>query len=135
MVLRAHRERREAESTTLGVPLSDRDLIFAHADGTPFNPSNVTHAFTALARRAGLHGTRLHDLRHTHASLLLRQGVHLKVVQERLGHASIAITGDIYSHVLPGLQEDAALRLDLQLAPERPAPVSPVVSKMLADST
>jgi integrase len=63
-----------------------------------------------LARSVGLQGIRLHDARHTHASLLLKQGVHPKVVQERLGHASIAITLDTYSHVAPGLQEAAALK-------------------------
>ena len=59
-----------------------------------------------------MHGIRLHDARHTHASLLLKQGVHPKIVQERLGHASIQITLDTYSHVAPGLQQAAANRFD-----------------------
>ena len=73
-----------------------------------------------LGSRYGLQGTRLHDARHTHASLLLRQGVHPKIVSERLGHASISITLDTYSHVLPGLQEAAALRFDAEVAAREP---------------
>ena len=60
-------------------------------------------------------GTRFHDLRHTHATQLLKEGVHPKVAQERLGHATIAVTLDLYSHVMPGMQEDAALRVDTAL--------------------
>ena len=63
-------------------------------------------------RRAGFTGLRLHELRHTHASQLLKEGVHPKVVSERLGHATVAITLDTYSHVLPGIQRDAAERID-----------------------
>jgi len=63
-------------------------------------------------KRIGLEGIRLHDARHTHASLMLKQGVHPKIVQERLGHSTIAITLDKYSHVMPGLQEAAATRFD-----------------------
>ena len=62
--------------------------------------------------RAGLEGYRLHDTRHAHASLMLRQGVHPKIVQERLGHAKVGTTLDIYSHVTHGLQEAAALRFE-----------------------
>jgi len=65
-----------------------------------------------LVKRAGLEGIRLHDARHTHASLMLKQGIHPKIVQERLGHSTIAITLDTYSHVAPGLQEAAANRFD-----------------------
>lgn len=65
-----------------------------------------------LAARAGLKVIRFHDARHSHASLMLKQGTHPKIVQERLGHSSIAITLDTYSHVAPGLQEAAANRFD-----------------------
>jgi integrase len=85
------------------------DLLgFTRSDGRPLDPDKVTHAFSEAARAAGLSGVRFHDLRHTHASLLLAQGTHPKIVSERLGHASITITLDTYSHVLPGLQEEAA---------------------------
>ena len=70
-----------------------------------------------LVKRAGLEGIRLHDARHTHASLMLKQGIHPKIVQERLGHSTIAITLDTYSHVTPGLQEAAANRFDDVLLP------------------
>lgn len=84
------------------------EFVFHRADGTPLRPHTVTQAFRRAAVRAGLDGLRLHDLRHTHASLMLARGVHLKVVSERLGHSSIGITGDIYSHVLPSVQREAA---------------------------
>ncbi len=73
---------------------------------------SITHAWVKLTRRAGFDGVRLHDARNTHASLILKQGVHPSVVQERLGHASIQITLDNYSHVAPGLQEAAAKGFD-----------------------
>ena len=86
----------------------DVDLVFCHEDGRPLLPNSVSHAWTNLANRVGLKGIRLHDARHTHASLMLKQGIHPKIVQERLGHASIQITLDTYSHVAPGLQQAAA---------------------------
>ena len=70
-------------------------------------------------KHAGLKHFRLHDGRHTHASLMLKQGAHPKIVQERLGHASIQITLDTYSHVAPGLQEAAADRFDKMVSPKR----------------
>ncbi|OGO07803.1 MAG: integrase [Chloroflexi bacterium RBG_13_57_8] len=71
-----------------------------------------------LVRRSGLSGIRLHDARHTHASLMLKQGIHPKIVQERLGHSSIQITLDTYSHVAPGLQEAAANKFDDIIIPK-----------------
>ena len=90
-------------------------LIFCRGDGTPLRPGTVSKAFSQLTKKAGLQGIRLHDLRHTHASLLLGEGVHLKVVSERLGHSGIAITADLYSHVMPGLQREAAMQLDKRM--------------------
>ena len=84
----------------------------------------MSHAFRKSSRRAGIKGVRLHDLRHTHATLMLAQGIHPKIVQERLGHASIQLTLDTYSHVLPGLQEAAALRFDEALD-EKPLAATP----------
>ena len=72
----------------------------------------MSHAWTKLVRKVGLEGIRFHDCRHSHPSLLLKQGVHPKIVQERLGHASIQVTLDTYSHVVPGLQEAAANGFD-----------------------
>ena len=72
------------------------------------HPSRVSEHFNRLVKRSGLPRIRLHDLRHTHATIALAGGIHPKIVQERLGHASIAITLDLYSHVAPGMQQDAA---------------------------
>jgi len=96
----------------LGKTLVDSDLIFSHLDNSPLRPNTISRAWTTTAIRAGLPPIRFHDARHSHASLMLKQGVHPKVVQERLGHSSIAVTLDIYSHVTPGLQEQAAKRFD-----------------------
>lgn len=112
VALREHRARVKQEKEVLGVPLKPEALVFAHPNGSPMLPSTVSHAFTRIARKAGLQGLRLHDLRHTHASLMLRQGVHPKIIQERLGHATISTTMDIYSHVLPGMQQEAAKKFD-----------------------
>ena len=79
-------------------------------------PRAVSAAFKRLVLRAGLEGYRFHDTRHAHATLMLRQGVHPKIVQERLGHAKVGTTLDIYSHVTPGLQQAAALRFEEGLA-------------------
>ena len=112
LVLRQHKAEQETQRALLGKPLTDGDFVFAHPDGTPLDPSTVSHAFNKIMRKAGLPNIRLHDLRHTHASLLLQAGVHPKIVQERLGHSSIRVTLDTYSHVIGGLQEVAAQLFD-----------------------
>lgn len=112
IVLREHREQQEKMRQALGLALTEDDLVFCRVDGKPLLPNSISHAWTKLANRTGLKGIRLHDARHTHASLMLKQGIHPKVVQERLGHASIQITLDTYSHVAPGLQQAAANRFD-----------------------
>jgi len=112
IVLREHREQQEKIRQSLGLTLTDDDLIFCQIDGKPLLPDSITHAWMKLARRTGLKSIRLHDARHSHASLMLKQGVHPKIVQERLGHSSIQITLDTYSHVAPGLQQAAANRFD-----------------------
>ena len=119
LVLREHKGKREVERAMLGIRLADDDLIFGQLDGRPLLPDTVTHAWIKLVRQIGLSGVRLHDARHSHASLMLKQGTHPKIVQERLGHASIQITLDTYSHVTPGLQEAAADRFDKMVSPKR----------------
>jgi integrase len=89
----------------------DWDPVFAEPDGAPHLPMRITSAFRRLARRLPLPVIRLHDLRHTHASLLLQAGVSIKVVSERLGHRTIALTMDTYTHVMPAMDRDAADRL------------------------
>ncbi len=93
------------------------DLVFVNTVGGPLHPSNVVRAsFLPLLERAKLPRIRFHDLRHSAATLLLAAGEHPKVVQERLGHSSIAITLDTYSHVLPSMQRAAADKIDALLA-------------------
>lgn len=104
---------------TVGIGLREDDLVFSDLEGKPFRPDSVTHAWVKLVRRIGLKGIRLHDARHTHASLMLKQGVHPRIVQERLGHASIQMTLDTYSHVALGLQEAAAAGFDKMVSPRR----------------
>jgi integrase len=108
--LRRYREQRE-----LAGPTRPEGLAVTCGDGHPWRPDEFTRAFARAVRRAGLGPMRFHDLRHTHATLLLRQGVHPKIVSERLGHSTVGITLDTYSHVLPGMQEEAARKLDLAL--------------------
>ena len=99
----------------MGVEVKGDDLVFSQLDGKPLRPNTITRAWTTLTRKAGVKAIRLHDARHTHASLMLKQGIHPKIVQERLGHASIQMTLDIYSHVTPGLQQAAAEGFDRML--------------------
>jgi integrase len=120
IVLREHWEAQQKLRESLGLlPFTDDDLIFCQFDGRPYLPDSITHAWHKLALRCGLKGVRLHDARHTHASLMLKQGIHPKIVQERLGHSSIQITLDTYSHVTPGLQEAAANKFDDIVMPKR----------------
>ncbi len=112
LLLREHRANQELEKKLLGHMLMLDDLVFCYPDGTPLPPNSVTKAFHKLAKSLGMSRIRLHDLRHTHATIMLSQGVHPKVVSERLGHSSVAITLDTYSHVLPGIQAAAAQRFD-----------------------
>jgi len=108
LTLKEHKEKHILERAMLGVPLKDDDLVFSTLEGKPLRPNTISRAWTLLAARAGVKVIRFHNARHTHASLLLKQGVHPKIVQERLGHSSIQITLDTYSHVSPGLQKAAA---------------------------
>lgn len=117
--LKAWRKRQAQEKLLMGEAYQDNGLVFCKEDGTPLDPREFTKRFQRLLEKAGLPKVRLHDLRHTHASLLLARGVHPKVVQERLGHSSITITLDLYSHLAPGLQEAAAATLNGLLKKEK----------------
>lgn len=92
----------------------DSGLVVCRPDGTPWPPDQLSAEFHIFARRNGF-TIRFHDLRHTHASNLLRDGVPVNVVSQRLGHAEPAITLNVYSHVLPGMQEEAAAKIDLMM--------------------
>ncbi len=108
--LRDHRRAQAAERLVLGPAYADRGLVFCREDGEPIHPEQLSRLFRRHVAAVGLPPIRLHDLRHTHASLLTAAGVHPKVVQERLGRHSSAFTMDTYAHVGAGLQAQAAAR-------------------------
>lgn len=118
-VLRTHKAHQNAQRLKLGPAYGNLGLVCSHDDGTPWRPSTITNAFKNVVRKIGLPFVSFHDLRHTHASILLAEGIHPKVVQERLGHSTIKLTMDTYSHVMPTLQREAADRLNCTLAPNR----------------
>jgi len=112
-VLRLHRDQRDGMRQTIGMPkTTDSDLVFAHLDGKPYLPNSITHAWIKLVRSCGLSGIRFHDARHTHCSLLLKGGVPLKVIQARVGHTNFGITANIYAHLSPNMQREAANSFD-----------------------
>lgn len=115
-VLRTHRKQQIERRLSLGEGYADGDLVFATIDGQPEPPYRVSQTFRRLVQRLKLGPLRFHDLRHTAATLMLRGGVHPKIVSDRLGHSTIAITLDTYSHVLPDMQRDAAAALARVLA-------------------
>ncbi len=107
-VLRSWRVTQAGERSTWGSAWQDSGLMFTREDGSQLHPDTVTTVFEQLHRKAGLPPIRLHDLRHTAASLALAAGVPLKVVSEQLGHSSLAITADTYTSVLPAVAHAAA---------------------------
>jgi integrase len=112
-VLKKHRTRQRGEMKLLNGHYEDQGLVFATERGTLINPTNLRErSLVALLKKAGLPSIRFHDLRHTCATLLLSRNVNPKIVSEMLGHASIAITLDTYSHVLPNMQDGAAKALE-----------------------
>lgn len=106
--LQRHRSRQREMFLRLGVTASTSDRVFTNEIGDPIRPDSVGQAFGRLAKAAGVPAIRLHDLRHTHASHLLMAGINVKVVSERLGHASVSFTLDTDAHVMPGQQAEAA---------------------------
>lgn len=110
--LQDHRAQAEREASVRGLTVGPDDLVFTSTTGTPLEPRNVNRMFSELVRSAGLRHVRLHDLRHTCASLLLAQGVSPRVVIDTLGHSAIAVTMNTYGHVMPLMQRDAADRMN-----------------------
>jgi integrase len=117
--LRAHRIQRAQELLRLGQRLSDDDLVIGHADGSMMSPIYISQLWARKISNTRLARLRFHDLRHAHATHLLANGVHPKVASERLGHSRVGITLDLYSHVIPGMQEDAAAMVDRALSAAR----------------
>jgi integrase len=118
-ILGEHRDRQRFQRQAAGEAWNDHDLIVSTAIGTPVNPNNVTRSYDRLVILSGVPRIRVHDLRHTAATMLLRAGVAPKIVSERLGHATVAITLDTYSHVLPDMQDVAATAMSAMLASAR----------------
>ena len=112
LLLKEHFKSQKMEDTVFGKRKGDSDLVFCTSKGGPLRPNTVTRAWTMVIKKCGVKRIRLHDARHTYASLMLLAGTNLKVVSERLGHSGIDVTADIYSHVMPGLDEEAARKFD-----------------------
>ena len=130
-LLHGVRGEQTARKADVGVLWHEGSYVFTRPDGRPVIPDEISKGFKKIVRRTGLPDQTFHGLRHAHATLLLEAGVNLKVVSERLGHSNIGITADIYSHVLPTIQERAARVFDeLWNAPVLPTdlPTKPVTS-------
>ena len=122
-LLASWKQWQRAEQAAVGI--DSAGWMFTDGTGQPIHPHAISQAFERIARRAGVPVIRLHDLRHTHGTLLIKAGVPVKVVSERLGHATPAFTIDTYQHVLPGMQADAAHVFEQLIAAELPpAPTS-----------
>ena len=113
--LRRHQTRQKQDRLFVGPAWHETGLVFTTAVGTVLHPRNVARDFQSALRRSGLRPIRLHDLRHTAATLALSGGSNPKQVQEMLGHASVAITLDVYSHVTEQMHAEAAQRIGRQL--------------------
>ena len=107
-VLRAHIGNQLLQRMEFGDVYQDIGLVFPGPLGEPLNPMKLIRAFQSVAKQQGHHQARLHDLRHFHASVMLQNGASLLLVGKRPGHASISTTGDVYGHLLPGWQKEAA---------------------------
>jgi integrase len=107
-VLKTHRSDQRRVSLELGVPIEAGQYVLTRPEGGPVHPQTYSATFERIVRDSGLPKIRLHDLRHTWATLALSLGTHPKVVSDQLGHSSIAVTMDTYSHVMPGIQRSAS---------------------------
>lgn len=113
--LKEHRAHQDEVRIKAGEKWSEQGIVFCNLDGGHMNPERMVTVFHKLLADAGLPDMRFHDLRHSAATILLVAGVHPKVVQERMGHTTIALTMDIYSHVLPSMQQEVAEKIDEML--------------------
>ena len=113
--LKAHRTTQLEHRLEMGEEWQDWDLVFCGPLGQPITDRAVRGPFHRMLAKIGLPPIRLHDLRHSAATLLLSQGVHPRIVQDLLGHSTISLTLDVYSHMLPNLQKEAADKMDAVL--------------------
>ncbi len=116
--LKTNKKKQSKMQLRLGEGYQDNDLVCCNPDGKPFNPGTFSHQFKNLLEENNLPLIRFHDLRHSHASLLVKQGVQPKIISERLGHSTIGITMDIYSHVLQETDKQTAVQFDEVLNPK-----------------
>lgn len=117
--LKRHRLAQAEEQLKIGIRPDDSSFVVAQIDGSPLKPVSLTHEWTRLLAKTSLPRIRFHDLRHSHATQLLAAGVHPKIASERLGHSTIGITLDLYSHVMPGMQANAAEQVDAAIQSAR----------------
>jgi integrase len=128
--LRAHHVAQQREMAVLGAGYRNQDLVFARENGDPVHPDYFSQTFDRTVKRLGLPKIRLHDLRHTHATLGLKAGVPIKVMSDRLGHATTAFTMDIYTHAIPAIEHEAAEQIaDLVFGGSQGAGHSPVAER------
>ena len=119
--LRRHQGNQEELKAIAGKDWSDSRLVFTTAKGTPLDTSNILHHFQEVLKTAGLPRVRFYDLRHTHASLLIAEGVHPKKIAERLGHSSITLTMDTYGHLFDGSDNESAERMERLFGAAKPS--------------
>ena len=115
MLLLRIRKQQNEQRLSLGPIWNDTGHVFSKEDGNPIDPDLLTHDFQNIVRKEGLPHLTLHGLRHAHATMLLSAGIHHKIVSERLGHSTVAVTMDTYSHVLPDMQDQAAQAIEEKL--------------------
>ena len=112
------KEKQKEYASIFGPDYNEHNLVFCYKDGSPPFPDTVTKRFTSLAKKANLDNYRFHNLRHTHASLMLESGAQMKVIQERLGHSNITTTMDTYAHLQPNIQKEAVSKYKKHLKNE-----------------
>lgn len=117
--LETHKVNQDQLKEQFGAGYQDHDLVVCYDDGRPQDPRNLLRHYERIIKRSGLPYIRFHDLRHTHATMLLQLGEHPKVVSERLGHSRVGITMDVYSHVMPDMQKDAADNFERMMKQKR----------------
>jgi integrase len=118
--LRVHKQRHDQSRGAAGPDWVETGLVFTTSTGRHVEPRNLNIAFARLIARSGVRSIRLHDLRHTCATLLLSRGVSPRVVMDILGHSQIAVTMNIYGHVIPAMQQQAAVEMDAALGDDDP---------------
>jgi integrase len=123
--LTEHKERQDIERQGYTEEWQELKLIFATSQGSPIGPRNLYRKFKSIIKSSGLPDIRFHDLRHTCATMMLQSGVNVKVIQTALGHSSVTITLDTYSHVMPGMQTEAAQMVDNLITESSRSPTDP----------